>query len=486
MNTVIYLSNEEVRVVVFKRNGRKTVVDAVYSEKAPDGSIFNGQVMQEQEFTEFLRHLWDTYSLPKRRVTLMIGSARAVTKTIVIPKMNHRRIMEYLPREFASMEHIKDPVYTYQVFRGPEKRIRILAAMVERGFLERHIRRFERLGISVCSVSVGILTNLKWLRENPQIHGKTCVIQILDGRNLFSILFVKGDYYYFTSARIFGDRGTPAFGSEIGLAVGMMNQVLQAQVHGESITHVYLSSGFQKEDLEICRESVCRMEGIPEILMLGWDEVFLTELSDVFLFRDRKNLLYQYRRNSKEMRRFRSMVFCFAPAAALICLLAVPAAFQGAVWFYMSERADRLMNEAGSAELVKQAAAYDRLAAESELLDSRLKTVEQEIKYIRSYPVYTSQVRKRLDTCGGDTVFVELDHYDGSLGAVSVNVTVWNAADLAPFIDRLEMQTDLFASVGYEGFQYDRRERVWRSRVVCYLTEPDLESRQSGGSEVSP
>lgn len=400
--------------------------------------------------------------------------------------MSHRRIMEYLPREFASMEHAKDPVYTYHVSGRQKKRLRILAAMVERGFLEQHIRRFESLGISVCSISVGIMANLEWLSENPQIHGKTCVVQILDGRNLFSILFVKGDYYYFTNTRIFGDRGTPAFGSEISLAVSVIKQFLQIHAHEESITHVYLSGGFQKEDLVICQESVGRMEGIPEIAMLNWDNVFLTKVSGASVFQNQKDLLYQYRRSLEKARRIREIAFCFAPAAALAGLLAVTAAFQGMVWFYTSHRAGRLLEEEESFELMEQVVAYDRLAADCEILDSRLAAVEQGLERIRSYPVYTSRVRKRLDACSEDTVLVQMDQYDGSLGAVSVDVTAWNAADFAPFIDRLEMQTDLFASVSYEGFQYDRQEKVWKSRVVCYLTAPHGEGKTSGAEEVSP
>lgn len=51
MSTVIYLSNSEVRVIVGKRNGNYLCVDAAFRGNAPEGSIINGQVLNEEVFT---------------------------------------------------------------------------------------------------------------------------------------------------------------------------------------------------------------------------------------------------------------------------------------------------------------------------------------------------------------------------------------------------------------------------------------------------
>lgn len=482
MNTVIYLSDGEVRAAVFRKKGRKLETDVVYREKVPEYMIVNGEVIQEREFTEFLKCFWKKHGLSRRKVTLVIDSTRTVIKTIVIPSMSHRRIMEYLPREFASIDRGKTPVYTYHAFQEQTGKLRVLAAMAEQSFLEQHIRRLKGLGISVSAVSVGILVNVAWLSRLPQIQGKTCVVQILDGRNLSSILFVKGSYCYFTNTKAFGNRGTLDFGREIDLAVRVIRQFLEVQNSGEMISHVFLGAGFSLDDLKICQEIGGYTKNGTELLLLEQKDSCLLEMSAVLKkagFGNQRNLLCQYRRSLEASRRCRELVHCLAPAGVLTGVLTMAAILQGIVWFSLSLQADKLMEQTDRLEVMEQAAAYDRLSAEYETINASLSAARQGLRQIHSYPVYTSDVRERLESCSREGMTIQMDHYDGDSGAVSVYVTAANAGDIAPYVDCLEQETEVFASVSYTGFQYDSEEQIWKSHIVCYLALPDDEAEEA-------
>ena len=48
MNTVIYLSNQQIQVVVGSPGERKVVIEKSYTVDAPEGSIINGMIMEQE------------------------------------------------------------------------------------------------------------------------------------------------------------------------------------------------------------------------------------------------------------------------------------------------------------------------------------------------------------------------------------------------------------------------------------------------------
>lgn len=215
MSTVVYLSNQEVRVVIGRQSGNTISVDAAIRENAPEGSIINGQVLNEEAFTEFLADFWERYRLPVKDVTLVLGSARTVVKAIAVPQLPYRKMMNYLPHEFACAKPENDAMYTYDVLFREGEKYRVFAGKMERGFLRQHILRFQKLGIRISSASIGMMMNIKMIQRIPHLQDKTCVVQMADGLNLVSILLVQGRYYHFTSSRVFASQGSMAFGWEI-------------------------------------------------------------------------------------------------------------------------------------------------------------------------------------------------------------------------------------------------------------------------------
>ena len=102
-NTVIFLSNQYVAALEGAVKEKKLTISRVCSAQAPEGSIINGTVTEKEEFDCFFRKFWEKNHLAHRNVTLVLGSAQAVSRQLLIPEMSHAKRMEYLRKEFSEM-----------------------------------------------------------------------------------------------------------------------------------------------------------------------------------------------------------------------------------------------------------------------------------------------------------------------------------------------------------------------------------------------
>ena len=65
MKTVVYLSNQTVKVVTGEVKRNRIMVERVFREDVPRLSIVNGQVTDDLRFTEFLGSFWERHKLPR-------------------------------------------------------------------------------------------------------------------------------------------------------------------------------------------------------------------------------------------------------------------------------------------------------------------------------------------------------------------------------------------------------------------------------------
>lgn len=496
MSTVIYLSNQDVRVVVGKGKGSQASVSRVCRAQAPEGSIINGLVTNDEVFDAFFQEFWNENQLPKKGVTLVLGSAQAVTRLLHVPKMSHKKMMEYLPREFAEVERTKDPVYSYALMSKAGTMRHVLATMIDRSFLEPHMERFRAMGIRLESVVMATMAEILALNHLSYLRDKTCVIQTLDGMSLLNVLYVNGEYYQFSRSRVFGERGTMAFGVECARTISNQQQFLKTQQIEDVITHIYLGGEFEEEDIEVCKDSIFQMDGSLEVETVheeadgrirfqaepggGGFGHFATAIGGLLVSTDYSNLLYQYRRNPERMKRRREMIRLLAPLAAVFFLLGAVAAAQAFIWFSRVDTVNEQYQYLENPAVISMAAEYDQLAAENGMLDTRIGIIRKTQENLDSYPVYATDIKDAIQGCAAGVAVADITSFDASQGRVAVEASAGDADLIHQFVERLEARADLFGSVFYDGFNFDERSGSWKSSVVCYLAMPE----QTG--EVTP
>lgn len=488
MSIVIYLSNQDVKAVVGTEKGGQATATRICRARAPEGSIINGLVTNEEAFTEFLQEFWESSQLPKKGVTLVLGSAQVVTRLIEVPKMSHKKMMEYLPREFASVERSREPVYSYLILSRAGAMCKVLATMVDRSFLEPHVQRFAELGIGLDGIVMATMAEIQAFNQLSYVRDKTCMIQMLDGMSLLNILYVKGEYYQFSRSRVFGERGSVTFGVECARAISNQQQFLKSQQVEEEITHIYLGGEFEDGDFEVCRDSIAQMDADLEVEKIyeepgsilrlmaepdcGRFENFVTMIGGLLIPKGRSNLLFQYNQNPEREKQRRDMILHLAPTVAALLVLGIVAAAQGFLWFSRAGEINEQLDYMGNPEVIMRVAEYDGLVAEQDILGTRLGIIQNTRENLDSYPLYTTHVKEAVQSCAAGFASVDIASYEAVTGTVSLEASSGDAERIHQFVDRLENRTDIFAGIYYDGFSYDERSNVWKASVACYLAAP--------------
>ena len=106
---------------------------------------------------------------------------------------------------------------------------RILATAVGREFIQTYMELFKQAGIEIVSVSSAHACAVRLLMKSPRIMGTNCIVQLYDGQEMISILFVKGTYFYSQRNRIFADKHTSEYIRETSEIVSRILQFAAAQ-----------------------------------------------------------------------------------------------------------------------------------------------------------------------------------------------------------------------------------------------------------------
>ena len=121
MSTVIYLANQQIRAVTGKAGQNKIAVSKCYVGDAPEGSIINGIIMDQESFVGFMKQFFQTNGLDTKDVTLVVNSSKFVGKTIEMPCMNDKKTLDFIEREFADIRRDETFIYGYKQIQNDKK-----------------------------------------------------------------------------------------------------------------------------------------------------------------------------------------------------------------------------------------------------------------------------------------------------------------------------------------------------------------------------
>lgn len=493
MKTVIYLSNQLVKAAVGEVRKGTLVISQAVAEEAPKLSIVNGQVTDEAAFTQFLEEFWKRHQLSRKKVYLVVSSTQTVVRFFETPKMSHRKMMEYLPREFSDVERLRNPVYSYQIL-GPGRTIhrqRVLGVVMERSFLTEHVRRFHSMGIQLVSVETALAAELRLLHQLEGLRGRTCAVGLLDGVTLTNILWQEGTFIHFSRTKVCSPAGTPQFGMECARAISALVQFAKAEQVEEELTAAYLG-GLRDGELEICEKMIRQL--CPHIEVINFSAAagssvvfsettcdlgdFAVPAGGIFTRRGRRNLLNQYRRSPQVLARRAALFRAFAPPAGTVCLLTLVLVLQAANWFHMTNRINSCFDYMSDPLVLSGAARYDRLTAENETLRSRLKATSRIASNIRSYPVMDTRIDQAVDRCAKNLVTAKVVGFQSEAGVIQISSSAADEPSIHQFIDRLAEESGVFSDVDYTGFEYVEDQGIWKLYVECYLNAPKQEETE--------
>lgn len=249
MRLSVYFSEDAIHVLLGKR-GRTVKVIACQILPLKPGTLINDVVTEDDQLKEVLMKIRDQYPKYRDKVRLVLGNSRILTKTMQVPALPARHILEIAKRELQTCFNIsEDMVYDYTTLKtrnSDNKGGTILAVAVKRELIDSFTKLFQECGMELREADIALNAILGLTRSMRYLEKETYILSVLDGRSILSFVFIEGDYMYSNRFRLtMGEEG-PETGLELSIHLSSLLQFNRSQRNEKEIKKIYLC-GVRKE-----------------------------------------------------------------------------------------------------------------------------------------------------------------------------------------------------------------------------------------------
>lgn len=474
MATILYLSNQLVQVVEAKAKGKTVVVQNIWQGETPEGSLINGIITDEDAFISWIKAFFLKNRLPRKDITLVVNSSQFINKVLEFPKLKDSEIRKMVPREFSE-NRTENTLFTYFTMdEGVNRKLKIFATAVEKGFLTSYINFFKQAGIEITAIDSGIGCMVRLFMNSPEIHKKTCLIQVLDGREVISILFIKGAYFYSQKNRLFTQDSME--GDMAKELQGITDRILQfasAQQIKEPINLLYLcgngQSKFQKAlenslifkgEKVLAINKIVKKRGVEFVYGAGY---LLSQRKD-------NSFIKQLIREQEDVKRRRETIEMILPSTVVIAACLVITAFLGNRYFSGVEELRIHQQNMQDNDLVNASASYDLASTNAASLVAKTEQARSIWQHLLSYPTVNSSVLQILNDCADGGVSIEIRSFQRDSGVLSIDASATDVRTINGFVANLQEQS-IFEKVDYSGYTYTSGSNNYSIHVVCSMAE---------------
>lgn len=251
MDTVVFLSTSGLQVIQGNVSKSHIHISSFKEYALIEGTMLDGEILDDQPLRDILLDLKKEHL---DHVRLVIDSGQILVKCTMLPKANHRQMLQFVQNEFIDVEsQYENLLYDYTVLEekveGKEGQL-VLCAALEREFLKAYIDLFKEMGISISCID--ILTNavIKLASSIGQLKNQSYVLTSINGQDVNHYLFINGHYAMTNRTRLFSDRGTVSFITELSNSLTKLLQFTKGTYKDQQLSQVYFA-GLEKyeEDL---------------------------------------------------------------------------------------------------------------------------------------------------------------------------------------------------------------------------------------------
>ncbi len=471
MTTILYLSNQLVQAV--KMKGKK--VSHVCQEKAPEGSIINGIITDEEVFLDWIGRFFFKNRLSKKKCQLVINSTQIHMRVLKLPKTGNIELLNMIAREYSDIRTEKT-VFTYQVLENDphDKMQRILAMAVEKDFIISYLRLFAQAGIEVTTVESAITRFIHRFSNHSEIQTNNCIVQILDGADLISMLFVKGVYLYSQKNRIFNVTDESILINEAEAVLGRLQQFATSQQIEDPISTVFLCGQNQKQLKETLEDSrnlstqlSLKLYTEPKIKLPKRVD-FIYPITGMAKQDKKQNFVRYMKKDSIEAAKRKGKALLFLPVICVLTVCLLITAYLGGRWLLTSNEVSQLQKTMENPEAVSAHTAYELAELNVGVMEKKMEQAKILWNHLMSYPTINTDIRNILSECAGDKISIELKSFNRDSGVISISATANRVTEINGFIQNMQEQT-IFEAVEYSGYIYMKEQDCYKIHVVCTL-----------------
>lgn len=241
--TSLYLCNRTVCAAVGRSARQRVRVDNACWTELPEGCLINGMITDEAVLAAALKAFFHDNALPTKNVGLVLNGSQFLHRLLTLPAMTQRQRYTVIGRELDAGSEALQPLDDYmQISRDAHAHTdTILATRVEKSVIDTYMALAAGVGLTVTSIDLALGAQIKLVKWIPELADKTFICLVFDGDNVYSSLYVQGQYQYSTRNRLLCPRNTPGSGAEVLQRIAGILQFHFNNKGRAAITHVYFA-----------------------------------------------------------------------------------------------------------------------------------------------------------------------------------------------------------------------------------------------------
>lgn len=456
-DTVIILQDESVLVAEGK-SGK--VPEVTRAKRIP----IDGFSDSFEQWKEAIRKYKQRYDFSEAKIVL--PATYSSSRVMQIPYAKGKqltRMAEHVMKESRS-EELTD----YAVIKADKSQgICLCCGGAEEEVLRKLAGIGEELQFSIKEVTVPMEGYLNILLRQPEIQGQTAIVLLFEEGSVTSILFRDGQYLYSTRSRLFSERGTLDFGTEIVRNVSGILQFYATTKSEHPIKEVYYA-GCNPDDFIVSEDGLREMnlEVTPldvRVAFAGREDCgeWLAGIG-AFITEKRKtiNLQCMWKTQAGQDRTERKNVSIwkhlqFPALTFALCLVGVAGV---TVWNHATSSQINKLNAWIQDTQIQQAyQEANELKLESEKLAVSQSQVEQMKANLATYPDLDAKMIETIVDVGGVDMKVRIKSMDAQSGLLTFDAVSEKVIDIPGYVEKLD-NTGLFSSIQYSGYSYSEEE----------------------------
>lgn len=484
MSVVVYLGNKQVQIIEGISKGKSVSVKRYYTLDAPEGSIINGIIMDTELFVEFLEDTWKAFKIPTKNVKLVIASTKFIGKKITLPKLNAKKTLEYINREYADTGKEEEQIYSYiPISRGDNNMLNVYAEGIIPEFIKEYINIFKQIGVSLSSIYSDEGSLITFCKNTAARLHENFVFIIADTMTFTTILWVNGAFYYYNSVRCFHDPGTEEYAEDIARILNQLNQFMKANQVEAELESIEIA-GVNPEDKLLYARVIGELGLGTEVNIFNFTtgggavinpdiQKYLHAVAGLYSSGKSQDLLPQasiVKKNEAEVAKQQEIIRIILPSLialviAIIVVVSLAVVKHGKV--AELEKIDEYNNDP---IVMMDVAQYDSLAVRNAFLLAQYQAIEDVKKDILTYPCGNTKVLDVFANCAEGLAEINCDAFNADAGTVSMTAKADNVENINQFIKKL-MDCKEFCGVNYTGYRYSEDDGMWNINVTCTLSE---------------
>ena len=415
-----------------------------------------------------------------QKVKILLPASYSSTRMNHIPFAKGRQFEKIVENTLSEVsdEHVAD----YSIVSSDKKKgICLCCVGAENKVMAQLQKITDEIGMSVDKVSVPMEGYLKLLAMNKMSQNKTAIFLLFEDTSVVSILFKNGVYHYSTRSRLFSERGTLDFGTEIVRNISGILQFYATENSDQPITDVYYA-GCMADDFSVSVEGIRNMNLSVAPLRLNvpirgqgnidnWVAcvgAFIEDKKEKVV--DLYHVWRQFQKGEAKSEKSIARHFIIPGITLGVCVLAGAAVFSANL--IESLKIGTIYSWINNEQVQSEYSYANELQVQSQQLLQAQNQVTHMKNNLATYPDLTQDMIDEIVDVSGATMKVSIKTMDAESGLLEFDADSEAVIDIPGYIRKLS-ETGLFSSVDYTGYQYDESKSVYTLMLSCVLKAPE-------------